>query len=425
MVAADAVMLVALASTVLSLDAHAARTKVLLYLSTTLAPFSVLAPLIGPLVDRMAGGRRLVVQIAAAGRAVVSVLLAVSLHSLWLYPLALAALILKQTYLVSRSALVPSVTSSEADLVEANSKLGMIAGLAAAAAVVPAGILQHFSPGATLVLSAVGFVVALFYANQLPREVVAPRRADRIEQVELRSPPVVLGASAMVLLRASVGFMQFHLFFWLRGRKEDAWFGAAIALGAVASMLGNAVGPAVRRVLREEVMVICALGFVAVSGIACAVAGGPVTGVVLMSTVNFGAAVGRLAFDSIVQRDAPAANQGRAFAKFESRFQLAWVLAAIPPVLWTPPGQVGFAVVGAIAAFAAVTYLLGMRAVRHGRPVPVTISRRAGREIKRRIDERRTPAAGSPRPVAPPDRRLASRPPPTPRGQRPPRSDPY
>ena len=62
--------------------------------------------------------------------------------------------------------------------------------------------------------------------------------------------------------------------------------------------------------------------------------------------VNFAAAVGRLAFESIVQRDAPQANRGRAFAQFETRFQLAWALAGLIPVVIVIPGWVGFLVVG-------------------------------------------------------------------------------
>ena len=37
----------------------------------------------------------------------------------------------------------------------------------------------------------------------------------------------------------------------------------------------------------------------------------------------------KLAFDSIVQRDAPDANRGRSFAKFETRFQIIWVVGAL------------------------------------------------------------------------------------------------
>jgi len=398
MIAADAVMLVALASTVVSLDANAARTRVLLYQLTTLAPFAVVAPFIGPMIDRMRGGRRFMVELAAFGRIVVSIGLVATMNTLWLYPVALAALVLKQTYAVSKSALVPLVASTDADLMEANAKLGVIAGVAAVGAAGIAAVLQHFSPRATLVLSAVGFLVAFVSATGLPREAVARHRAERLEIEELRSPTVLVGASAIVLLRASVGFMQFLLFFWLRSQGAGKWFGVAIAVGAVCTMLGNVAGPRLRRHLREEVMLIAGLGVVSVGAMFCAVAGGKGAAIALMGTVNFGAAIGKLAFDSIVQRDAHDANQGRAFARFESRFQLAWVLAAIPPVIWTPPGEVGFAIISLIAGFAAATYLVGMRAVHLGRPVPEPISRRAGRSLVRKIDELRTPSAGIGRP---------------------------
>lgn len=398
MIAADAVMLVALASTVIALDANAARTKVLLYQLTTLAPFTVLAPFIGPMIDRLRGGRRFMVELAAFGRIVVSIGLVLTLDSLWLYPVALTALVLKQTYSVSKSALVPLVATTEADLMEANAKLGVVAGIAAVVAAGVAAVLQSFSPKATLVLSAIGFLVAFVSATRLPREAVARNRAGALEIQELRNPTVLVGASAIGLLRAAVGFMQFLLFFWLRGQGAGKWFGAAIAVGAVCTMLGNLAGPRLRRVMREEVMLISGLAVVSLSGVFCALAGGKGAAVALMGTVNFGAAIGKLAFDSIVQRDAHDANQGRAFARFESRFQLAWVLAAIPPVIWTPPGEVGFVIVSLIAGFAAATYLIGMRAVRLGQPVPESISKRAGRTIVKKIDELRTPSGGISRP---------------------------
>ena len=42
-----------------------------------------------------------------------------------------------------------------------------------------------------------------------------------------------------------------------------------------------------------------------------------------------GAAAGRLGFDSLLQRDGPDAVRGRAFAKFETRFQLVWVVGGM------------------------------------------------------------------------------------------------
>ena len=78
--------------------------------------------------------------------------------------------------------------------------------------------------------------------------------------------------------------------------------------------------------------------------------------------VNFSAAIGRLSFESIVQRDGPATNRGEAFARFETRFQLGWVIAAVLPVLLEIPGSVGFLLVGVVAAAAVVNYVAGIRA---------------------------------------------------------------
>ena len=78
-------------------------------------------------------------------------------------------------------------------------------------------------------------------------------------------------------------------------------------------------------------MLIAALVLTAVAGIVAALFGGRATAALLSAIVGFGAALARLAFDSIVQRDAPDANRGRAFAQFETRFQLGWVLAPSCP----------------------------------------------------------------------------------------------
>ena len=85
-------------------------------------------------------------------------------------------------------------------------------------------------------------------------------------------------------------------------------------------------------------MLTVALALSAAGGIGLAVFGTPAAGVVLAGIVGFAAAIGRLAFESIVQRDAPEANQGRAFASFETRFQFAWAGAAFLAVAIQAPG---------------------------------------------------------------------------------------
>jgi hypothetical protein len=353
----------------------------------------------------MQGGRRLVIQVVMLVRVALSVLMAFSFDSLLLFPLAFGALVMQKTYAISKSALVPSVVSTEEELVEANSKLGLISGLVGALAILPAGVLQKSPLGATgtLLYGALIFLVAFRHATRLPQEVVAARGADHVERQELHSPSVLLGATAMLLVRASVGFTFFHLFFWFRRQDTGlAWFGVSLAASSLMMMTGNAVAPRLRSRLREETMLLLALGLVAAGGLGTALLGGVLGGVVLAGSVNLAAATARLAFDSIVQRDAPGANRGRAFAQFETRFQLGWVAGGVIPVLVTMPGRLGFLLVGLVMATAFAFSLVGSRAVRQGRPPPnplagVGVRARSGR-ARARERRARPGSVGRPRP---------------------------
>ena len=111
----------AVAGEVLSLGPDPQRSAVLRYLIVSFAPFVVVAPLIGPTIDRIPGGRRMVVQITAVARAVLYVFMAFHTDDILLYPLVFVALVMQKTYAVSKSALVPSVVRSDDELVEANS----------------------------------------------------------------------------------------------------------------------------------------------------------------------------------------------------------------------------------------------------------------------------------------------------------------
>jgi hypothetical protein len=369
MAAGDAAMVVALANSLFfDIDLAAARSRVLLFLALGFAPFLVVAPLIGPMIDRVAGGRRFVIQLVAVARVVLSLLMARYLDALVLFPLVFGSLVLQKTYAISKSAIVPSTVRSETELIEANSKLGLIAGLVGAVAVLPAALLMVASGGsATLVYGAVLFAGAFVAATRLPPDVVAVEVADAEETRELHSSNVELAAVAMTVLRALVGFTFFHLAFWLRSQDQGTiWFGAVVGLSALAAMAGNAVASSVRSRMREETMLSLALLACAAAGLAVALLGGPVGAVVLAGVLNLMASLGRLSFESIVQRDAPGANRGRAFAVFETRFQLAWAVGAFLAVAIRVPGAVGFLLVGVVAAGASV-YLWEQRNVTRSR----------------------------------------------------------
>jgi hypothetical protein len=363
------------------------------------------------MIDRMPGGRRFVIQGVALSRTVLLVLMAQSIDSLALFPLVFASLVLQKTYIVSKSALVPSTVRSTTELIEANSKLGLISGLTGAVAVVPAAaLLATLGAGATMIYSALLFGAALVSSTKLPGDVVAAEAPDPEESEQLHSAPLQAGALAMTVLRASVGFTLFHLAFWLRSQDDGtAWMAAAVVVASLATMVGNFVAPYLRNWLHEERMLIVSLVISAVAGIGAAILGGPLAAVLLMGALSFAAAIGRLSFESIVQRDAPGANHGRAFAVFETRFQLAWALAAFVAVAIQVPGPMGFLIVGIACVGTLVHLLVGFGRLRDaatsspasspsgGTKASGSTPRRRGRATGRELRSRSASARRRPR----------------------------
>ena len=358
MVAGETSMTLALADSLfLSISPDAARTKVILFLAVSMAPFAIVAPFVGPLVDRMRGGQRMVVLMVAILRALVLIGMMQSLDSLALFPLAFASLVLAKTYSIAKSSLVPTTISDPDGLVTANSKLGQIAGITGFVVVVPVGLLQFLSSQAALGFGVLAFLAAALNANRLPKSVVATTPADALETEELHSESVVAAANAMRVLRGVVGFMFFHLAFWLRREiAGTAWFGLAIGLSGLATLGANFVGPSLRKKMRVETMLLFALVSVGIVGIGTAWYGRITGGILLAAVVNAAAAIGRLAFEATVQSGAPDANRGRAFSRFETQNQMAWVAGGLVPVIFAPAGWVGFAVVGVVGIAGAVMY---------------------------------------------------------------------
>ena len=97
----------------------------LLYLLLTLAPFALIAPVFGPLIDRTRGGRRLLFAATMVARALLCLVMAEHVNGLALYPLAFGALVLSKAQSVTKSALVPGVIRDKGELVLANFAAGV------------------------------------------------------------------------------------------------------------------------------------------------------------------------------------------------------------------------------------------------------------------------------------------------------------
>lgn len=365
-IAGDTLVTIALAGTLFfSIDPSEARSKVFLYLALTMAPFAVVAPLVGPALDRAQGGRRWMVVGSAALRAIVCAFMIRDVDSLLLFPEAFLLLVLSKSYQVAKSAIVPSTVHSDEELVQANSKLSLISGVIGFIAAVPGGILLQLGGSEwVLVLAAIVFGVGTVVSLGIPSASVASEPATDEEREELRSGGVLLAASAMGLFRGIVGFLTFLLAFALRTGDAPTWhFGVVLALSAGGALVGAGIAPILRQHLPEERIISALLVITAVAGVVAAFSGELLGPALIAATVGVGAAAAKQAFDAIVQRDAPDANRGRSFARFETRFQLIWVVGAacgiIPMPLW-----VGFVAIAGTATFAAVSYLAGSRGAR-------------------------------------------------------------
>ena len=362
-VAGDALITIALAGSLFfDISPNAARGRVTLSLILSMAPFAVVAPFLGPAVDRVRGGRRLMMAAVAFARGVTCLFMAGVLNQLWLFPAAFAALVLGKTHSVTKSSLVPGVVSSEEGLVEANAKLalsGVVVGLLAAAPGV--AILKLAGAEWVVRVAAVVFFMAAAASTRIVT-VSSRQRDEEASSAPVRDAGIARAAVAMGALRASVGFLTFLVAFALRRDGAPSWvFGAALLASMVGSFAGSAGAGPLRRLMREERLLTLALGALGVGGLLATLVADRVGAAVLAAVVGLAASSGKLAFDALVQRDAPHAVQGRSFARFEALFQLAWVAGALLPVVLPIPLTGGFYVLAAVGLVCAGGYGMQQR----------------------------------------------------------------
>jgi hypothetical protein len=402
------------------------REKVLLYLLITMLPFAIVAPVLGPALDYRRSGRRILIAVSMLGRGVLALLMARWVSDpapagLLVYPLAFGILVLAKGYSVAKSALVPALIARGDELVKANSKLALVSAIATTVGGAPAFIVQElFGAEWSLRFAFVLFVGGTLLALRIPSVQIAqsPQEAE-LEREELHQPSILLAGSAMALIRGAVGFLAFFAAFSL---KSDLFaLGLAASMAVLGGFAGNILGPFVRRVLREEQMLAAALlvtaSFVMVGTLLSTTMGFAISSL----AVAIGAATGRLAFDSLLQRDGPDAARGRAFARFETRFQVTWVIGALLGII--PQNvQLGLGLLAVVLALGGASYVAARRAAR-GREMrttlrPKAVDRAVGKaadgvrarvRAQRRRGRRRAPAsspspspAPSPEPIAAP-----------------------
>jgi predicted MFS family arabinose efflux permease len=377
-VTGDACLTVSLAGSIFfSQNVGESRSQVLLYLLITIAPFAVVGPIIGPALDRSRAGRRTLMALGCFGRALVCFLMVGQLDSVLLFPLAFMVLVLAKGHQVAKSALVPAVVG-DGELVEANSRLSLISVVAAVVGGLPAAALVAvFNAQWSLLLATALFVVAGVLALRIPAAAKPAPVETPEERQELTTPSIVFAGTAMAVLRGGVGFLTFLLAFKLKAAGQPAWFfGLVLVASAVGGFLGVVCTPPLRRRLREETILAGSLIVPAVVSLFAARDGARIGAMAIAFVVAFGASSGRIAFDSLLQRDGPEHLRGRAFARFETRFQLAWVAGALVPValLDLLTKRSGFFLLALVLGFGGLSYVGGLRARHEWGPRPRSVA---------------------------------------------------
>jgi hypothetical protein len=354
----DTLVAIALAGSIFfDLPVGAATSKVALYLALTMAPLAVAGPLLVPLLDR-AGPRRMISFGAGAGRALVCLYAAPRVTTLLLFPAAFVLLVLTKVHTITRNGLVMAYADREEELVPANARLGRIA-VGGALLVAGPGVAALRLAGATTVLylAALAYGASAMLNLRLPHPRVKPGGVGEVGRrgsiPQLTAPAI--GAAG---LRAASGFLLFALAFGLRRSGEPAWwFGVLAAAATAGGLLGDLIAPRLPESLREEAMVVsCVIG-AGVGALLAFFAFSLPSLTVFAIVVGASAELGRLAFQSLMQRLAPGGAHGRVFVRYEVIFQLAWVAGALLPALLPIGFRQGFLILAGLYLVAGIGYM--------------------------------------------------------------------
>lgn len=414
--AADALIVTALASTIFfAVPTEQARGRVATSLLVTMVPFLVLAPVIGPLLDRVRRGRRYALGTTMVVRAFLAWVMASAIAdgtpAFSLYPAAFGFLVCQKAYLVIRAAAVPRVMPPQARLVTVNARMAA-AGVIAMSVAAPIGVVitRYVGPEWTLRLAFVVFAAGTALALALSSGVdsdpaaeeedsgegdpdgstdpaVAVLDGSRIDPTRIDLPPgrrpsrtraprgwrrprVSIGATAVIglrsnaALRAFTGFLTLFLAFRLRthplpGIEPTTAVALVIALAAVGGGLGTALGTIVRRA-HPEAIVVALLLALSLSALWAAFWYGLPSIATVALIAGLAQALGKLCLDSLIQDGVPDTVRTSAFARSETVLQLAWVLGGALGLGLPLSGPWGLGIAGVLTAAAAAAGLRGI-----------------------------------------------------------------
>ena len=341
-----------------------ARDQVALFLGLTMLPFAIVAPLVGPFLDRFAHGRRWAIGATMAARAFLCWGLATSVtgDSPWLFAAALGVLVSSKAYGVTRAAAVPRLLPRDFTLVRANGRVSLAGTVGATVSAPIAGLFTLIGPEWSLRYAFAVFVVATICAIRLPEKVDSslgeddlvlrgPGEASRKGRAKVRIPAAVAFA-----LRANCGprwlsgFLLMFMAFLLRENPPETDLRAELLIGLVigAAGAGNALGILLASLLKRinpALTVVLTLLMVAAVTLVAAVFYGVLPLVLLGLSAGLAQSLAKFCLDATIQSHVPTRVQASAFARSDTTLQLAWVIGGFVGIaLPLEPARLGLGV---------------------------------------------------------------------------------
>ncbi len=346
--AGDAAIAISLAGTLFfQVPTGEARGQVALFLGLTMLPFVIVAPLIGPFLDRFNHGRRWAIGSTMAIRAFLCWVLATAaqVDSRWLFPAALGCLVTSKAYAVTRAAAVPRLLPRHQTLVKANARISLAGVIGAAVSAPLAGLASLAGPEWSLRYGFAVFVIATIVAIRLPERVdssvgegtlVLTGDADNGHPTPSGRFRMRIPSAVSFALRANCGprwlsgFLTMFTAFLLRevpigDYRPEVVLGLVVGAAGVGSTLGIALASVLRQV-QPAITVVAALVADAVMAGVAAMFFGVASLMLLGLTAGLAQALAKLSLDSTIQGEIPEQVQSSAFARSDTTLQLAWVI---------------------------------------------------------------------------------------------------
>ncbi|RSD19267.1 MFS transporter [Amycolatopsis eburnea] len=376
--ASDAAMAIALANTLFfAATSGESKGKVALYLLITIAPFALVAPVIGPALDKVQRGRRLAMCASSVGQALMAVVMALHFDDWLLYPAALGMMVLSKSFTVLKAAVTPRVLPSEITLSKTNARLTTF-GLVAAGAfgALASGVNAITGSAGALWFTALICVAAAVQSMRIPAWVEAtegevPTSLSAHPTEKKRRQP--LGRHIVVALwgngsvRVLTGFLMMFAAFAVKAQTEGTGqtpFMQLLLLGVIGAaagaggFLGNALGSRLHFGSPDQVIVGCVAGCV-LAALVATILPGLATAAIVGLVGATASALAKISLDAVIQEDLPEESRASAFGRSETVLQLAWCLGGGAGLLLPPTYWIGFLVITIVLAVGLTqTYLV-------------------------------------------------------------------